>query len=186
MTTQEYIDQNKHTAIKEAVRSGVPASITIAQGIVESESGNSFLSTAANNNFGIKCHNDWTGDHVLANDDKPNECFRKYPTAADSFKDHIDFLKKNSRYQSLFSLPMDDYKGWANGLHQEGYATAPGYAQELISIIEKYNLAALDKKAKLRKAVIYIFIPIGTLLLALLLVFAIVRYRDYKQQLITG
>lgn len=183
MTTQQYIDQNKGIAIREAIRSGVPASITMAQGIDESQSGNSYLATAANNNFGIKCHSDWTGPYVRADDDLPQECFRKYSSTKDSFKDHINFLKKNSRYAPLFKLPMDDYNGWANGLHTEGYATAPDYANTLIGLIQKYNLQSLDKSAKVRKVLRYVLISFGILLLALILVIAIVRINKYRKTL---
>jgi flagellum-specific peptidoglycan hydrolase FlgJ len=186
MTTQQYIDANKSIAIDEAIKSGVPASITMAQGIIESMNGNSYLATIANNNFGIKCHNDWTGDHVYADDDKPHECFRKYNSVADSFADHIKFLQSNSRYKPLFNLAMDDYTGWANGLHNGGYATDPGYAQKLISTINQYGLQALDRTAKLRKIKNIILVPLAVLILAVILTITIIEYRKYKQQLIAA
>ncbi|MCL6524214.1 MAG: LysM peptidoglycan-binding domain-containing protein [Thermoflavifilum sp.] len=139
ITTETYIEQYKNLAIEEMIRTGVPASISLAQAIVESQSGNGWLARNANNHFGIKCKN-WTGATVTYNDDQPNECFRKYPTAADSWRDHSDFLRQNARYGFLFQLSPTDYKGWAYGLKQAGYATNPAYAQMLIRVIEDYHL----------------------------------------------
>ena len=143
-TPEDYVNTYKDAAIAEMKRSGVPASITLSQGILETESGNSSLVKSSNNHFGIKCKSDWTGESVRYTDDAVNECFRKYPSAAESYKDHSEFLKKNSRYASLFELAKNDYKGWAYGLKKAGYATNPKYPQLLISNIEKYNLQQYD------------------------------------------
>jgi LysM repeat protein len=144
ITPEEYIDTFKEIAIAEMKRSGVPASVTLAQGILETESGNSDLVKRSNNHFGIKCKSDWVGESVRHTDDAPNECFRKYPKAEDSYKDHSDYLKTNDRYSSLFQLAPYDYKGWAYGLKKAGYATNPRYPQIVISHIEKYNLQQYD------------------------------------------
>lgn len=143
ISRNEYIDQWKDAAIYQMVVHKIPASITLAQGILESGDGNSRLAKDANNHFGIKCHSDWTGDSVREDDDKKNECFRKYDDAADSFTDHSDFLLKK-RYASLFDLRITDYKGWAKGLKKCGYATNPKYAHRLIEIIETNNLEMYD------------------------------------------
>jgi LysM repeat protein len=143
-TPEDYISMYKDAAIVEMKRSGVPASITLAQGILETESGNSELVLKSNNHFGIKCKKDWTGESVTHTDDAPNECFRKYPSALESYKDHSDYLKTAPRYASLFELEKTDYKGWAFGLKRAGYATNPRYPQILISNIEKYNLIQYD------------------------------------------
>ncbi|MEO7047613.1 MAG: glucosaminidase domain-containing protein [Ferruginibacter sp.] len=140
MTAQEYIDKYKDIAIEEMHRSGVPAAITLAQGLLETESGNSELVKKSNNHFGIKCKSTWTGESVTHTDDAPNECFRKYSSAADSYRDHSDYLKNTPRYASLFKLDTSDYKGWAYGLKRAGYATNPRYPQILINNIEQYNL----------------------------------------------
>ena len=147
-TTEEYIREYKDIAIKEMNRVGIPASITLAQGILESGSGNSTLAVKANNHFGIKCHNTWNGAKVYHDDDKKGECFRKYRTAYDSYTDHSDFLNNASRYSSLFDLKVTDYKGWARGLKKAGYATARDYDKQLIHIIEKYELYKYDKTQK--------------------------------------
>ena len=139
-----YIDKYKEAAVSEMKRSGVPASITLAQGILESVAGTSALATQANNHFGIKCHEDWKGATFHWNDDAANECFRKYNSVADSYKDHSDFLKYKPRYASLFQLDINDYKGWAFGLKKCGYATNPTYAQELIKMIEDFSLMQFD------------------------------------------
>ena len=144
MTPQEYIEKYKDIAIEEMHRSGVPASITLAQGILETESGNSDLVQRSNNHFGIKCKSDWQGESVSHTDDAPNECFRKYSSARDSYADHSNFLKKSGRYSSLFNLAPTDYKGWAQGLKSAGYATNPRYPSILIGNIEKYQLNNLD------------------------------------------
>lgn len=140
VTIQNYINQYKDLAIAEMQRTSVPASITLAQGIHETTAGTSVLVLKSNNHFGIKCKSSWTGESVSHTDDAPNECFRKYSSSADSYKDHSDFLKMNSRYGSLFKLDPLDYKGWANGLKKAGYATNPKYPLILIKLIEDYNL----------------------------------------------
>ena len=144
ITPENYIDMYKNIAISEMKRSGIPASITLSQGILETQSGNSDLVKRSNNHFGIKCKKSWTGESVTHTDDAPNECFRKYPRAEDSFKDHSDYLKTSARYASLFELEASDYKGWAHGLKKAGYATNPRYPQILIANIEKYNLQQYD------------------------------------------
>ena len=140
-----YIDKYKDMAISEMQRSGVPASITLAQGMLESDYGRSRLAVNGNNHFGIKCHNGWKGATITHNDDKRNECFRKYRDAKESFHDHSDFLTSTSRYKDLFKLKTDDYKGWAKGLKQAGYATNPKYADLLITKIEEYELWRYDR-----------------------------------------
>lgn len=140
ISVEDYIEQYKNIAISEMKRSGVPASITLAQGILESESGNSELVKKSNNHFGIKCKSTWEGDSVSHDDDANGECFRAYTNAEDSYKDHSDFLRKNQRYGSLFSLDPADYAGWANGLKKAGYATNPRYPDLLIKYVEQYNL----------------------------------------------
>jgi LysM repeat protein len=138
-TVHKYIDTYKNAAIAEEIRTGVPAAITLAQGIHESGAGTSDLVLASNNHFGIKC-NGWTGKTVSHDDDAKGECFRKYDDPFDSYKDHSDFLKNRSYYASLFKLDPTDYKGWAYGLKKAGYATNPKYAQILIKLIEDYDL----------------------------------------------
>lgn len=173
MSVQSFIEANKKKAVKDSVTSKVPASITMAQAILESAAGQSKLSAESNNLFGIKCHSDWYGEHVTADDDAPGECFRKYPDTLQSFADHSKFLKENQRYKPLFALKRNDYKGWANGLHSAGYATDPTYAQQLITIIEKYNLQKLDKAVLLRrilKVSVYIVIAILLTISILLLI----------------
>ena len=135
-----YISQYKDLAIAEMKRTGVPAAITLAQGIHESGAGKSELASASNNHFGIKCKSNWTGESVKHNDDAKGECFRKYPAVEDSYRDHSDFLKNGQRYASLFSLDPTDYQGWANGLKNAGYATNPKYPQVLVKLIEDYGL----------------------------------------------
>jgi len=135
-----YINIYKALAISEMQRTGVPASITLAQGIHESEAGNSDLVKRSNNHFGIKCKDDWTGEKVYHDDDARGECFRSYSTAADSYRDHSDFLKRGSRYAFLFNLDPADYEAWANGLRKAGYATNVRYSQILIKYIQDYNL----------------------------------------------
>ena len=144
-TPQEYIAKYKDLAIIEMHRSGVPASITLAQGVLESNSGNSRLAKFANNHFGIKCKSSWTGNVIYANDDAPDECFRAYESVLDSYKDHSDFLRKNWRYHPLFELNQLDYKGWCHGLRKAGYATNPQYGKILISLINKYELNEYDE-----------------------------------------
>lgn len=140
MSVQDYIATYKDAAIAQMKRLGVPASIILAQGILETESGNSDLVKRSNNHFGIKCKSSWTGMSVSHTDDAPNECFRKYNTADESYQDHSNYLYNSPRYASLFKLASTDYKGWAYGLKKAGYATNPRYPQILISNIEKYNL----------------------------------------------
>jgi len=144
-TTPEYIDQYKDLAIKEMKRVGIPASITMAQGILESGNGNSTLARKSNNHFGIKCHSDWKGKRVYHDDDAKGECFRKYKTVYESYIDHSEFLVDKKRYASLFDLKITDYKGWAKGLKKAGYATDPKYDKRLIDIIEKNKLYLLDE-----------------------------------------
>lgn len=179
MDTLSFIKQNEGYAISDAVKTGVPASITMGQAIIESGHGNSRLYQIANNTFGIKCHSDWKGPSVRANDDAPNECFRKYDSVKESFRDHSKFLKENSRYKKLFELDPSDYKSWARGLKQAGYATAPNYDTALISIIEQFKLQDLDRKVKTRRTLRKILIP---LVLVLLLIVAIIMYYKFRQR----
>ena len=144
ITIQEYIETYKDLAVKEMKRTGIPASITLAQGILEAEAGNSDLVKRSNNHFGIKCKTGWSGDSVRHDDDEKQECFRKYATAYESYIDHSDFLKNSTRYASLFTLEATDYAGWARGLKRAGYATNPRYADILINNIEKYSLHQFD------------------------------------------
>ena len=141
---QEYINSYKGLAVTEMNRTGIPASITLAQAIIESDGGNSTLARNANNHFGIKCHDDWTGPSVKHTDNSRNECFRKYARAEDSFYDHSDFIKSGSRYSFLFNYNPTDYKAWAHGLKKAGYATNPDYANMLIRTIEDNGLAYFD------------------------------------------
>ncbi|MEY3678151.1 MAG: hypothetical protein RI924_292 [Bacteroidota bacterium] len=144
-TAESYIDRFKDIARSEMKIHGIPASIKLAQALLESGSGNSTLAVQANNHFGIKCNIDWKGKRVLKDDDEKDECFRVYEQAEDSFKDHSTFLKKK-RYEALFKLDKADYVGWAQGLKQAGYATNPKYPELLISIIERYQLQRFDEK----------------------------------------
>ncbi len=139
-----YIKEYQEIAIRQQKRHNIPASIILAQGLLESGAGRSRLAVNANNHFGIKCH-DWTGDVIYHDDDERNECFRKYKKASDSFEDHSLFLVNRTRYQSLFSLNTTDYVAWAHGLKAAGYATDPAYAQKLINLIELYGLDEVDK-----------------------------------------
>jgi len=140
-----YIQKYKQAAIDEMVRSKVPASITLAQGILESGAGTSVLSRNTNNHFGIKCKDEWTGEKYFYDDDAPQECFRVYKNVSESFADHSDFLLTRPRYAPLFQLPITSYKYWALGLKEAGYATNPKYATLLIGYIEEYKLFDLDK-----------------------------------------
>ena len=140
ITVDQYINQFKEIAINEQIRSGVPAAITLAQGLLETESGNSDLVRKSNNHFGIKCKNTWTGATVYHDDDLQGECFRAYNTPEESFRDHSDFLKASPRYAALFNLDPTNYRGWASGLKKAGYATNPQYPAILIKNIEQYNL----------------------------------------------
>jgi LysM repeat protein len=142
---QEYVEQHKQDAIKEMQVSGVPASITMAQGMLESNNGNSDLAVYANNHFGIKCHEDWTGETFTKTDDTKDECFRKYTTVLESYNDHSVFLRSRARYAYLFCLSPTDYKSWAKGLKESGYATEPHYSDRLIELIEQNNLMELDQ-----------------------------------------
>lgn len=141
-----YIEQFATLAVEEMYRSGVPASITLAQGLLESRYGLSELAVKGNNHFGIKCHNNWTGKKIYYDDDAKGECFRKYPSPEQSYRDHSDFLRYRDRYKFLFDYKTTDYKSWANGLKKAGYATDPSYASKLIRIIEDYRLYEYDDK----------------------------------------
>ncbi len=143
-STELYIEKYSAVAKQEMERHGVPASITLAQGILESGSGNGELTVRSNNHFGIKCHKSWKGERVYHDDDEDQECFRKYANPIYSFSDHSLFLTGRSRYASLFKLPKDDYKAWAKGLRKAGYATDRKYPQKLISLIERYELYKYD------------------------------------------
>ncbi len=145
MTRKQYIEKYNELAVKEMKRVGVPASITLAQGLLESGNGNSGLARKSNNHFGIKCHSDWKGKKVYHDDDRKGECFRKYKTVYQSYIDHSDFLTGKQRYASLFDLKLTDYKSWAKGLKKAGYATDPKYAHRLIDIIEENDLHRYDK-----------------------------------------
>jgi LysM repeat protein len=140
-----YIEKYKVTAVKKMLEHGIPASITLAQGILESGAGQSDLAKEANNHFGIKCHKGWTGGTYIMDDDKKNECFRKYKSASESFEDHSLFLTTRSRYAFLFEYNVTEYKKWAHGLKKAGYATNPKYAHLLIKVIEDNNLQQYDK-----------------------------------------
>jgi hypothetical protein len=145
MTRAEYIDTYKELAMMEMERTGIPASITLAQGIFESGDGNSRLARKANNHFGIKCH-DWNGKTIYHDDDSNNECFRKYKSVEESYRDHSDFLTSGSRYAFLFEYDREDYKMWAKGLKDAGYATNASYPQALVKVIEDNELYKYDKK----------------------------------------
>lgn len=148
-----YIQDFKDTAKDNMRRHGIPASIILAQGILESGAGKGTLCISANNHFGIKCHSDWTGDKVYHDDDSEQECFRKYKDPAGSYDDHSLFLTTRSRYASLFKLEKDDYEGWAHGLKAAGYATDPKYPAKLIGLIENYDLAQYDAEVLNKKYV---------------------------------
>tara|TARA_B100000401_G_scaffold426328_1_gene356832 strand:- start:6 stop:764 length:759 start_codon:yes stop_codon:yes gene_type:complete len=155
INTEDYVKFYSTIAMDEMMQFGIPASITLAQGILESGSGKGRLAVEANNHFGIKCH-DWNGKKIYHDDDKEQECFRKYDNPEYSFRDHSLFLTNRSRYSFLFDLKKDDYKKWAKGLKKAGYATDPRYAQKLIDLIERYELYKFDnivlkKKNKLYK-----------------------------------
>jgi len=143
-TSLQYIERFKAIAIQEMNLYGIPASITLAQGLYESGSGNSELAKNANNHFGIKCTSDWKGKSYYKDDDNRNDCFRVYDRPEDSFRDHSNFLKRKN-YAHLFELDKNDYQGWAYGLKSAGYATNPKYPQLLIGIIQKYNLDQYDR-----------------------------------------
>lgn len=141
---KQYVDNYAPIAKDNMRRHGIPASITLAQGILESGAGRGTLCVNANNHFGIKCHTGWTGETVHHDDDSEQECFRKYPQGADSYNDHSLFLTTRGRYASLFKLGKDDYGAWAHGLKAAGYATDPQYPAKLIGLIERYDLAKHD------------------------------------------
>jgi GR25 family glycosyltransferase involved in LPS biosynthesis len=147
MTRNEYIDKYKNEAVYQMKKYKIPASITLAQGILESGDGNSELAKKSNNHFGIKCNSDWEGERVYHDDDKKNECFRKYNKVRDSYDDHSEFLLR-PRYASLFEYALTDYKSWAKGLKKAGYATNPNYAKHLIKIIEENELHKLDDEVE--------------------------------------
>lgn len=139
-----YIDQYYDLAQKQQQEHKIPASIVLAQGLLESSAGQSDFAKQSNNHFGIKCNNNWTGDKIYHDDDAKGECFRKYDRVLDSYEDHSTFLKSRPRYASLFYLNPTDYEGWAHGLKKAGYATDPAYGYKLVSIIEDYNLHRFD------------------------------------------
>lgn len=139
-----YIKTYASLAIKEMNRTGVPASIKLAQGILETGAGQSDLVSRSNNHFGIKCKSSWTGEKVYHDDDEQGECFRKYENAEASYLDHSDYLKSQPRYSSLFNYDINDYRSWAWGLKKAGYATSPTYAEKLIKYIERYSLNELN------------------------------------------
>ena len=143
-----YIEQFASLAVEEMYRSGVPASITLAQGMLESRYGLSELAVKGNNHFGIKCHNNWKGKKMYYDDDRKGECFRKYPSPEQSYRDHSDFLRYRDRYKFLFDYKITDYKAWARGLKKAGYATDPAYPKKLIELIEEYKLYEYDTKPR--------------------------------------
>lgn len=150
ITRTQYVDAWKQTAIEQMLEHKIPASITLAQGILESGSGNSKLAQEGNNHFGIKCHG-WSGKKMYMDDDTEGECFRVYKNASESYEDHSEFLKAYSRYAFLFTYDVTDYKSWAKGLKKAGYATDPSYPDRLIKIIEELDLAQYDNGPVLEK-----------------------------------
>ncbi len=143
-STKDYIEEYNDIAIAEMLRYKIPASITLAQGILESNSGRSRLTVKANNHFGVKCHSSWNGKRIYHDDDARQECFRKYEHPLSSFRDHSLFLFERKRYAALFDLKLTNYKGWARGLKKAGYATDPKYPTKLIRLIEDYELYKYD------------------------------------------
>ena len=143
---EKYIERFASLAVEEMYRSGVPASITLAQGLLESRYGLSDLAAKGNNHFGIKCHNNWQGGRMYHDDDAKGECFRKYDSPEQSYRDHSDFLRYRDRYKFLFDYKITDYKAWAHGLKKAGYATDPKYPAKLIQLIEEYELHQYDRK----------------------------------------
>lgn len=141
---EDYISQYNRIATEHMDKYGIPASITLAQGILESGAGVGELAVKSNNHFGIKCHNSWSGPRIYHDDDRLNDCFRKYERVEDSYKDHSEFLTKGIRYKELFNLPKNDFRAWARGLQKSGYATDVAYANKLIKIIEDYELFRFD------------------------------------------
>jgi hypothetical protein len=160
-----YVNNFKELAMTEMQRSGVPAAITLAQGILETEAGRSDLVMRSNNHFGIKCKTSWTGEKVYHDDDARGECFRKYSSAEDSYKDHSDYLKLTPRYAHLFKLDPADYKAWAHGIRAAGYATNPKYASILIKYIEQYNLNdySLIALGRIKNPDIAVAAPVGSI-----------------------
>jgi len=152
--TEDYINYYSSIAMDEMIQFGIPASITLAQGILESGAGRGTLAVQANNHFGIKCH-DWTGKKIFHDDDKKQECFRKYDNPEYSYRDHSIFLSNRGRYSFLFDFKKDDYKKWARGLKKAGYATDPKYSQKLIDLIERYELYKYDNKVLKKKNKLY-------------------------------
>jgi uncharacterized FlgJ-related protein len=150
MTPTDYVATWSAVAVNQMSIYRIPASITLAQGLLESGNGNSLLAVEANNHFGIKCH-DWTGETIYMDDDAAQECFRKYESAEASYIDHSLFLTTKKRYESLFQLPINDYKSWAVGLKTAGYATLPTYADRLVDLIERLNLAQYDEQTTANK-----------------------------------
>ncbi len=148
---EDYIAKYKDLAISHMKKYNIPASITLSQGLLESGAGKSSLTLRSNNHFGIKCHSDWRGESVIAADDRPDDCFRKYKKAEESFDDHSRFLSEKKRYSKLFTLDITDYKGWARGLQTAGYATDKAYANKLIKLIEDYELYMFDRKGNRKK-----------------------------------
>lgn len=146
ISPEEYIATFSPLAVQHQKLYGIPASIKMAQAMLESQYGNSELSRKSNNHFGIKCKTEWTGDRVYHDDDEKDDCFRKYDTIEESFIDHSKFLRERPYYQDLFKLDVTDYKGWARGLKKAGYATADHYAESLIKLIDKYELYLLDEE----------------------------------------
>lgn len=144
---EDYIETYSDIAIRHMSDYKIPASITLAQGLLESGAGMSDLAQRSNNHFGIKCHRGWSGESVYAADDTPNDCFRKYNRVEDSYDDHAQFIISGSRYTELFNLSVTDYKGWARGLQKTGYATDRAYANKLIKLIEDYELYRFDNKS---------------------------------------
>ncbi len=144
LSISEYVITYQKVAVQEMHRSGIPASITLAQGILESASGNSKLAKTANNHFGIKCHSDWSGQKIYHDDDEKNECFRKYKDPISSYLDHSKFLMNKKRYAFLFEYKSTDFKSWAHGLKKAGYATNPKYPELLISLIKENELFLFD------------------------------------------
>lgn len=145
ITKEEYVDHYKSIAVTHMERYGIPASITMAQGLLESDAGNSWLSRNSNNHFGIKCKRGWEGEKIYYDDDAKGECFRCYPSVEASYRDHAEFLDSQPRYDSPFAYSNTDYKSWARGLKGAGYATAPDYAQRLVKLIEDNQLYLLDQ-----------------------------------------
>ena len=143
INTEDYVKFYSNIAMDEMIQFGIPASITLAQGILESGAGKGRLAVQANNHFGIKCH-DWNGKKIYHDDDEEQECFRKYDNPEYSYRDHSLFLTNRGRYSFLFDLKKDDYKQWAKGLKKAGYATDPKYPQKLIDLIQRYQLYKYD------------------------------------------